>query len=369
MRIVEWSDKKSWNDFVRANSSPASFEQSWEWGEFKTELGEEVYRLAVVDDRGSSIHEDQIKAIVQIVRRDLPLGKKYFDTSRGPIVARDVDDQAYKDILELIKQDLGRKHGVFLRLSPSREDSDNARRILQETGFKRPGILIKTKPPAVTLLLDLGKSEEDLLQAMHEKTRYNIRLADRKGVKVRQSEARNQPPKTEEFYQLLKETAARQKIGILPKSHYENLLNIEGDVKTKLFLAFHENKPLAGAIIIVFGDSATYLHGASSGESKNLMAPYLLHWEIIKDAKRLGYQWYDWWGIAPSATIDNKQLTIGSHRSNVTGQMSHWSGITRFKRGFVGEETGREVNYLGTFDLPWQKFWYQGAGLMKRFIG
>lgn len=116
-----------------------------------------------------------------------------------------------------------------------------------------------------------------------------------------------------------------------------------------LAIAKHENDILATNIMIDFGDTRTYLHGASSNVKRNLMAPYLLHWELMKDAQSKGIKFYDWWGIAPiDAPADHP-----------------WAGISRFKRGFGGEE----VEYPGTFDLvlhPIKYRFYQFIRSLRR---
>jgi len=106
--------------------------------------------------------------------------------------------------------------------------------------------------------------------------------------------------------------------------------------------------------MMFFGNTVTYLHGVSGNEDRNVMAPYLLHWQIIREVKKMGYDSYDFWGIAPPQA----------------GEDHPWAGITRFKKGFGG----RAISYMGAFDLVFNPLWY-GAykiakiirGIAKRF--
>ena len=133
---------------------------------------------------------------------------------------------------------------------------------------------------------------------------------------------------------MLKKTAKADRFTTHNFEYYEGLLNFfkDGEITAKLFIVNYENKPIAGAIVMLYGDIAYYLHGASDRDYRNLMAPYFMHWEIIKKFKSLKFQYYDFWGI----------------------DANKWPGVTRFKLGFEGQV----VEYPGSFDLPISKIWY-----------
>jgi lipid II:glycine glycyltransferase (peptidoglycan interpeptide bridge formation enzyme) len=120
------------------------------------------------------------------------------------------------------------------------------------------------------------------------------------------------------------------------------MVEVMGENNLKLFIAEYEDRIIAANIVMFFGNRAVYLHGASSNECRNLMAPYLLQWEQIKEAKKQGCEIYDFWGI------DEKK----------------WPGVTRFKKGFGGEE----IDYSGTFDFIFDKTWYEIYKIAKRII-
>jgi lipid II:glycine glycyltransferase (peptidoglycan interpeptide bridge formation enzyme) len=172
--------------------------------------------------------------------------------------------------------------------------------------------------PAQTLILDLSLGLEKLLAGMHQKTRYNIRLAEKKGVRIFSDNSR-----IEAFINLLKVTTDRDQFKGHSDNYYRQLAKFNPEF-IKLFLAEYQGKIIAAGLFAFSGNCATYLHGASSNQERQVMAPYLLQWEVIKAAQATGYKYYDFYGIS-----DQK-----------------WPGVTRFKKGFGGEVVG----YPGTFD-------------------
>ena len=184
--------------------------------------------------------------------------------------------------------------------------------------------------PKKTLFLDLSLSEEELLKEMHQKTRYNIRLAEKKEVEIKLSEAKNIESDFLEFWRLMSITGERDAFRIHNQKHYKNILSASENIK--LYFANYKNKNIAAGLFCFFGDRVTYMHGASDNEARNLMAPYLLQWEIIKIAKENGYKYYDFYGI------DEKK----------------WPGVTRFKLGFGGFVK----EYPGTYDFIFKPLIY-----------
>lgn len=309
---MEVEEFKIWDEFV-VGQKPVQFLQSWQWGQFQQNLGRQIFRLK--GEWGQAL----------IVKYHLPLGKSYLYCPRGPVL-RNWDDKRMVLFLAEVKNLAKKEESIFLRFEPPILDSRF--RILDS---RRAADV----QPSKTLILDLSKSEEELLAAMHYKTRYNIRLAQKHEVKIFQDN--NQ---VENFLNLLHQTIKRDKFRAYPDRYYHQLLNLNPEF-VKLYLARFKEKILTANIIIFFGDTVTYVHGASSDEYKNLMAPHLLHWEIICLAKKLGYQFYDFWGI----------------------NEKKWPGVTRFKKSFGGQI----VEYPGAFDLVLDKFWYRLYCLGKRF--
>ena len=286
-------EQKAWDDAVCA--ARGSFFQSWQWGEFQKALGREVKR---------------IEGVGQFVRMPLPFGKYYWYCPRGPL-------------LPLSKGEIERElfRGLFLRIEPPTLE------LVPDEAIKA-----QDQQPSHTIELDLSKSDSELLEAMHEKTRYNIRLAERKGVGVRIVPS-NDPVAKSAFTKLLVETAERDGFSLHPGAYYETLCDTLTEIGN-LAIATHAGDVLAVHFLVTFNDTTHYLFGASSSAKRNFMAPYLLQWQSALFAKSKGMRWYDFFGISDAAPS--------------------WAGLTRFKRGFGGIE----VTYPGTFDIPLQKGWY-----------
>jgi len=175
------------------------------------------------------------------------------------------------------------------------------------------------------LLLHLGAGEEEILSQMHQKTRYNINLAQKKGVEIAIDNCA-----VKDFLQLLKKTEKRQQISMFSEKYFTNILQIPF---VKLYTAKYQGHIIAANIMVFFGGVATYLFGASDYEYRAMMAPYLLQWQAIKDAKAQNCRQYDFWGAAPG---------------NATGRETNWAGFTRFKMGF--SPGAQLTEYLGTYE-------------------
>jgi lipid II:glycine glycyltransferase (peptidoglycan interpeptide bridge formation enzyme) len=222
-----------------------------------------------------------------------------------------------------VLRDLAKEEGcIFIKIEPLKQSLDNF-------GFKK----VKPVQPAKTLMLDLSKSEEELLTEMHQKTRYNIRLAEKKGVNLKICQAEEFPI----FYDLLTDTYRRKGKKLYGRDYFHKLYH---DHLTKIYCAEYQRKILCANLVVFYRDTVTYLHGGSSEKDKNIMAPHLLQWLTIKKAKELGYKYYDLWGIE-----------------------ERYPGVARFKRGFGGFE----VDYAGTWDLPLDKLWYYLYKVIKKF--
>ena len=257
---------------------------------------------------------EELVGVASLATVLLPFDWSYVSCIRGPIFSR---PEIIKDALNLLD---GNK--VFVRFEPLSE--------IKISSLKKTFSV----SPKNTLITLLEFSAEDLLAKMHQKTRYNINLSTRKGVSVKFLSAED----LSLVWPLFQETAKRDGFRLHDKKHYQDLLDLKSDeLKVFLAVAFFEGRPLAANIMVDFAGTRTYLHGASSNIDRNVMAPFLLHWELIKEAKTKGLKFYDWWGIASS---DNPK--------------DHWAGITRFKKGFGGEV----VNYPGTLDYVLKPFKY-----------
>ena len=296
------TNKELWDKQI-GSQKQSQFLQSWEWAEFQKRLGRQIWCLDLEGD------------FVLVIKMNLPLGKNYLYIQR---TGCNFNEAKINLIKELAKQE----KSIFIKIEPLGQTLENF-------GFKK----VKPVQPAKTLMLDLSKSEEQLLAEMHQKTRYNIRLAEKKGVSLKICSVEEFPI----FYDLLVDTYRRKGKKLYGRDYFHKLYH---DHLTKIYCAEYESKILCANMIVFFGDTVTYLHGGSGEKDKNIMSPHLLQWETIKKAKELGYKYYDFWGVE-----------------------DRYPGVARFKRGFGGFE----VDYAGAWDLPLNKFWYAGYKIIKSF--
>jgi lipid II:glycine glycyltransferase (peptidoglycan interpeptide bridge formation enzyme) len=179
--------------------------------------------------------------------------------------------------------------------------------------------------PRRTILVDLSPGEAEVLGAMKSKTRYNVRLASRKGVKVYQGSSDD----VEIFNQLAAITGERNRFGVRSPEYHRAAYNLFAPHdQAALFLAEYEGQPLAGVMVFGLGCTAWYFYGASSNERRNLMAPYAVQWEAMRWARARGCTTYDLWGVPDE---DEERL-----ESQFTGRGDGLWGVYRFKRGFGG---------------------------------
>jgi len=314
-------DQMTWNQFVLEHGPRSGrFLQSWEWGEFQKAVGSIVRRQEFVQE------DDQVIGLAQWIDRKLPGVGTYAYCPKGPVLKYGID---------LRQESLG-ESAVFLRIEPERDvDVTDAKKSIELS-------------PAHTLVTDLSQSEEQILKAMHPKTRYNIRVAQKHGVQVDLQEV-----DFEKAWNVFEQTSARDQFRLHPKPYYMKMIEELSGHSCRAFLATatYNQSVLAANLMVDFGDTRTYLHGASSNEHRNLMAPYVLHWELMMDAKENGKSFYDWWGVAPKDA----------------GSDHPWAGISRFKRGFGG----MELSSPGTYDMilkPTHYRVYQLLRMLKRKI-
>ncbi len=330
MHTSQWQDKTSWNAFVVEHSTPASFLQSWEWGEFQKAIGNDVLRIGMYPGEFHAQSEQDPFAITTIHNISLPLSKSsYRYIPRGPIINRDKNQytgETARMILRAISK-YNKNSPIFLRINPSWKKTDDVLS-LDNYGFTEPEILSRKREPETTLITDISEQDDVLLSRMHQKTRYNIRLATRKNVTT---ECLSGDRSHIALWNLLQETASREKIRTHDKEYYRILCDIADNPKgshnnidhTRLYamilVARFEGESLAIGLWLGFGNTLTYLYGGSSNKHRNVMAPYKLHWDAMRWGRNHGYTLYDWWGIDGKKSVFNL------------------SGVSRFKQGFGGE--------------------------------
>lgn len=329
LKMIQEEDASYYNDFV-SRAPKGHILQSYEWGLVKEDW--QPFRMLVEKD-GLPV------AALSILKRPLPFfGKSIFYAPRGPV--GDIHDKGLMDYLWIQAQILARKEkAIFLKIDPDVLVSDEVfRQDLLKRHFRYAGHGegFEGIQPKFVFRLDIAPDEEALFQNLHHKTRYNIRLAQRKGVTIRQDCGLEDLP---EFYRILKETTERDNFLVRSYAYFERLWTVlvpKGYLK--LFMADFEGMPIAGTLAFIYGDKAWYIYGASSNAHRNVMPNYLIQWEMIRWAKAQGCTLYDFRGVSGDLSPDNPLY-----------------GLYRFKKGFNGEFT----EFVGEFDRVYEPFWYR----------
>lgn len=282
--------------------------------------------LKVIDDKQNIL-------AVLFINYQKSLFFNYGYLARGPIFSKELSDNEKIIVFNFLINELKHRKESFSFL---RFETFNGFRDLYNLNNINKIKKVKDIQPRKTLVLDLLKNEDELLKEMHQKTRYNINLARRKGVEI--FVAKDKKEYFNDFWRLMKLTGERDSFGIHNTKHYLNILL--ADDNFKLYLAKIDNNIITAGIFSFFGKRVTYLHGASDNSYRKAMAPHLLQFNVISDAKKAGFNYYDFYGI------DEEK----------------WPGVTRFKKGF----NGFEFLYDGTCDYVFCKYKYSLYLFLKK---
>jgi len=324
-KILSKNEEAKWDRFVLSHPL-ATIHQSSKWAHFQEAIPSRgKYWIIALEDR------NKIIGGTVLIRHKLPKGYSWLYASRGPLLnysSKSLPSQL-KTLLAAIKPLAKKEKAIFLRIDPPLHSPYALPHFHKNhLGFQ----------PEHTLILDLKPSETEILAQMKPKGRYNIRLAEKKGVQIHTS------TDIAAFHKILKETTSRDGFSGHDQGVYENMIKTLS-TNAKLYLATYQNQVIAGLLATYFKDTATYYYGASSNEFRNVMAPYLLQWQAIKDAKAAHFKSYDFLGIAPANTPNHP-----------------WSGVTDFKTKFGG----RPVSYQPPQDLALKPLIYWLYRLYKR---
>jgi peptidoglycan pentaglycine glycine transferase (the first glycine) len=331
-RLLETSEKEYFNNFV-LQAPKNHILQTWEWGEVKSKGAWVPYRFIIENEAQKPV------AALSILARRIPvLGKLIFYAPRGPV--GDLHNQEVMDFLFAeVKKFAHQKGAIFLKIDPDVSFEDTVlQEYLDSRGFVSAGKEdgFEGIQPKFVFRLDITPDVETLLANFHSKTRYNIRLAGRKGVVIKENCVKEDLPI---FYEILQETTERDKFLVRPYSYFEEMWDcLVPSGYLKLFLAYYQEKPIAGTLAYLFGDTAWYIYGASSNEHRNVMPNYLLQWTMIKWAKENNCKLYDFRGVSGNLSKDNPLY-----------------GLYRFKKGFNGTFT----EFVGEYDLVFSPFYYR----------
>ena len=333
VREVLDNERELWNRFV-AESPTGDLLQSFEWGELKRRSGGwQPIRLAAEED-------GKIIGAVSILKRKLPrLNKCIYYAPRGPVCDLS-NPQVFQALVDVVKARDQNEGAILFKIDPPiAVEKADVLPLLEQLGFRKvadPHGFGGVQPRCV-MQLDLGPTMDELLANCKPKWRYNIRLAEKKGVTIR-SECTKDDLRV--FYNLLKETCERDRFLVRGYDYYEHMWDVLVEAGyAKLFLAEYEGEAVAGALSFIFGDKCWYTYGASSNRHRNVMPNHLMQWRMIEWAKNSGCVWYDFRGVSPKREEDPGD---------------HLYGLNKFKEGFGA----RFVEYIGEFDLPLSGSWY-----------
>ena len=329
MRIItDEKDKIKYKEFLEKHER-CNFQQSPEWAKVKSNWINEV---VLAEDENKNI----IGAVSVLIRK-IPIFGYIMYSSRGPIC--DIHDiEVMKQLTDGIKELAKKYKAIVYKAEPDVESSDEEfRKVVTNLGY-----MIKDDAknfreeiqPRYVFRLDIkGKTEEEIFAGFHSKTRYNVRLATKKGVTVKEGTRED----LKDFHRIMVETGARDGFIIRPLSYFEKMYDELAPKHMKLLMAYYDGKPISGVIPIMYGNKTWYLYGASSNSHRNLMPNYLLQWEMIKIALERKDDIYDFRGV--SGVVDENHPQYG---------------LYRFKKGFGATFT----EFIGEIYIPFKPFTY-----------
>ena len=288
--------------------------QSWHWGAFKAQFGWDVERIAVASGNAAA-------AAQVLFRRRAGVCVGYIP--RGPVVPEGDPELAGRLWTE-VDAAARRRRALWLIVEPERECHDC------ESDRVRIAVRTEQIQPSRTVKIAL-RDDEALLGQMHQKTRYNVRLAQRRGVSARVSSGSDDD--VAEFYRLLQDTADRNAFHIHTLDYYREFMRQFGDDAVLMFAEI-DGRSAAGLIATAFGDEAVYMYGASSTRDRAHGAGFYIQFEAMRWARQRGCRQYDLWGIPPQ----DPPTTKVDHGDRIAGTSGEdWRGLYEFKTRFGGE--------------------------------
>ena len=319
MRILETEKEEEEYMIFLKNHDRCDFQQSLEWAKLKNKWIREVI---LAEDEQNNI----IGSLLILIRK-MPIFGNLMYSARGPVC--DIHNkQVLTQITEGAKFLAKKYNAIALRMEPEIESNDQKfREIITELGYyiKDDAKSFKEEVQAKNVLrVNLkGKTEEEIFNKFHQKTRYNVRTAIKKGIIVKEGKKED----LKEFYKIMVITGNRDGFIVRPLEYFERMYDCMGPENMKILIAYYNGKPISATIPITFGNKTSYLYGASSNEHRNLMPNYLLQWEMIKIA------------------IKNKSILYDLR--GIEGKADNSNGLYRFKKGFGADyiELIGEINY------------------------
>ena len=318
MTVQEEGRWAAWDRFVSATPHSGFMQSSW-WADLRARVGFGHF-AAILRHRGAVV------AGAVVLTYEFEPGCFFYYVPEGPVVqGGDADFDLFDAVLTaIVERPMEEGERVsHLRIEPRLEGLPDSRRAFRPVPSFSDGFM----EPRHTICVDLRPPESGILAQMKPKGRYNIGIAQRHGVSVIEDAS---AAGLRDFLSIYEATTDRHSLDAKPPDYFADLLGaLQRTGHGSLYFAEHQGRRLAAAIVVWFGRRATYFFGGSLGEQRHVMAPYLLHYEIMRLAKTCGCESYDLWGVAPADELDHP-----------------WQNISVFKRKFGG----REVRLVPTLD-------------------
>jgi lipid II:glycine glycyltransferase (peptidoglycan interpeptide bridge formation enzyme) len=341
------------------------------WGTLKSAFGWQAERVGLrgrrdaggplsvgrgrQDAGGPVVAGGPLVAGAQVLYRRLAPGMRLAYVPKGPLVDPE-DEAACETLLDALHARCRARGAILLKIEPEEWEGERAAPLTHKLRTRYDfSPSIQSIQPRRTIVVDLSGDEEAVLGRMKSKTRYNIRLAERKGVVVREGGGED----VAAFTRMMATTSARNEFGVHAPAYYERAYAaFDAQDMVRLFLATYEGQPIAGVMAFACGARAWYAYGASSDEQRNRMPTYAVQWAAMRWAQARGCTSYDLYGVPDE---DEETLEAGF----VERHDGLW-GVYRFKRGFGGQ-VKRSV---GALDYVYNKplYWlYQRAVALRRW--
>lgn len=336
--------RRRWDSFV-AEHPKGHLLQSYAWGDFKRRHQWPGLRVILTEPNSA-----KVVAGAQVLFREMA-GLSVAYVPKGPVVDWE-NRELVETLLTTLRQVTKRRRAIYLKIEPNEPASPELHQRLLEYGF---ALSDETVQPPSTIRVDLSGEPSVWLERMKQKTRYNIRLAERRGVTCRMADPAN-PADFNAFYKLMEVTGQRDSFGIHTAHYYKDALDTFCTAPAgsgALWLAEFGGKIIAGVMVFTFGQESAYLYGASSNEHRREMPTYLLQWKAMQWAKEQGARYYDFWGIPENISSEETEQHENENLENKNVRDGLW-GVYRFKQGFGGEV----VRYAGAYDMIYNKPMY-----------
>ena len=336
MRILQnKKDEEEYSDFLEKHER-CNFQQSLEWAKVKQSWKREV--ILAEDTNG------KINGSLMVLVRKIPFFGNIMYSARAPVC--DIHNiEVLRQITEGAKELAKKYNAIVLRIEPDIKSNDtDFRNIMLELGYSikddAKNFRDEIQPRYVFRLDTKNKTEDEIFKNFHQKTRYNVRLATKKGVTVKEGTRED----LKDFHKIMVTTGIRDGFITRPLEYFEKMYDCLGPEHMKILMAYYDGKPISGVIPIMYGNKTWYLYGASSNEHRNLMPNYLLQWEMIKIAISRKSDIYDLRGVPGIADDSN--------------------GLYRFKKGFGAEYT----EFIGEVYIPFKPLTYKAYKFSEKMF-